>query len=416
MKQSSLREVAADSRQTNAWLSTCIAYLAFVATGVGVTLPGAMLPLLLGRWSMSDQRAGLLFFLFFIGSIGGALLSRGSLKRSIARGCIAVALGMSALALASRISAFAAITLYGMGLGITMTSVSLLQSRLHATKRAAQMARLNFIWALGACFGPWIGLHGSALWGVSRVLYSVAIFFAVVGALALVFVQHAEADAVSTSGWWKQAREAPALLLILVPLSTGIESAVGGWLSTYAKRSRQSLGDTISAVTWFWAGMLLSRLVQSHERVARESVRLLLWLSPWLIAAALALMIGESGGFVLLVAALILGLAIGPMYPLMLALVLRRGEGGNAVFLAGGIGASMLPLLTGVVSGATGSLRSGLGVPLVGAALMGCAGLFVVRTETALIKPPLTVLNSSPKLFSSAEGSSPTGENHERDL
>jgi len=340
-----------------------------------------MLPLLLARWSIGDERAGLLLFLFFIGSMCGALLSRGSLDRSIARGCASIALGAVTLAVASRGIAFVAMPMLGLGLGLVMTSVSLLQSRLHAEARAAQMARLNLIWALGACCGPWIGLHGSALWGVAYVLYGIAIVFAALGALALVLVHHAEADAVSATGWWRQALEAPALLLLLVPLTTGIESSVGGWLSTYAKRSGQSLGDTISAVTWFWAGMLLSRLVQSHALVAQRSARWLLRLSPWVIGGALALAMWRSGGPLLLVAALAIGLAIGPMYPLALALVLRRGEGGNAVFVLAGMGASFLPLITGIVSGRTGSLRAGLGVPLAGAAVMGCAGLLVARRK-----------------------------------
>jgi FHS family glucose/mannose:H+ symporter-like MFS transporter len=364
-------------------LSTGIMFAAFVATGVGLTLPGAMLPLLLVRWSMNDERAGLLFFLFFIGSMCGAVISRGSLDRSIARGGAAAAIGIAGLALASRISAFPAIFIYGMGLGIVMTSISLLQSRLHPDTRAAQMARLNFTWAVGACFGPWIGLHGSALWGVPHVLYAMATFFALIAALTLLFVERAEANTVSASGWWQQTRGVSILLLIMVPLCTGIESAAGGWLSTYAKRSGQTLGDTISAVTWFWAGMLLSRLIQSHSKIARASTRPLLRFSPWLIVAGLALIITQGSGHMLLVAALLLGLGIGPMYPLMLALALRRSEGGNAIFLAAGMGASFLPLLTGMVSQSTGSLRAGLGVPLAGAALMGCVGLFVARTEAA---------------------------------
>ena len=40
-------------------------YLGFAATGVGVALPGALLPLLLRRWSLSDARGGLLLFCFF---------------------------------------------------------------------------------------------------------------------------------------------------------------------------------------------------------------------------------------------------------------------------------------------------------------------------------------------------------------
>jgi hypothetical protein len=39
------------------------------------------------------------------------------------------------------------------------------------------------------------------------------------------------------------------------------------------------------------------------------------------------------------------------MYPLLLALALRHGEGRNLIFVIAGAGASFLPLLTGLVSG-----------------------------------------------------------------
>ena len=54
--------------------------------------------------------------------------------------------------------------------------------------------------------------------------------------------------------------------------------------------------------------------------------------------------------------------------------------------LAAGVGEDsydLLPLLTGLVSGWTGSLRAGLGVPLAGAVVMGCLGLAGWRSESA---------------------------------
>ena len=83
----------------------------------------------------------------------------------------------------------------------------------------------------------------------------------------------------------------------------------------------------------------------------------------------------------MLAGALLLGLAIGPMYPLLLALALRRGEAGNIVFVLAGCGASLLPLLTGVVSDRTGSLRAGLGIPLAGSLLMATVALAGWRSE-----------------------------------
>ena len=113
-------------------------YTGFVATGISVALPGALLPLLLRRWNLGDARGGLLLFCFFIASTTGALLSRGVMNRSVARGSALTAVGAAWLALASRDWAFAAIAVYGLGLGIAMTSTSLLVSRRWPSQRTTR--------------------------------------------------------------------------------------------------------------------------------------------------------------------------------------------------------------------------------------------------------------------------------------
>ena len=380
--------------RTPSWFVTGLLYTGFMATGIGIVLPGALLSLLLTRWSLNDQEAGILFFLFFIGSTTGAVLTRGSLPRSIARGCLAAAVGAAFLAIATRTTAFAAITLYGIGLGIVMTSTSLLESRRHPATRAAHITRLNLVWSLGACFGPWFALRGAAVWGPQSMLYAIAALFALTGILVLFCVQHVAATTAPTLGWWKHARSMPVALLLMVPLATGIESAAGGWLAAYSKRSGHTLGVVIGAATCFWGGLLLSRLLQSSRKVAARSVRLSLALNPWLIAAGLALLV-STGNLVfnsnpvfngnqatILFGALLIGFGVGPMYPSLLALVLERGEGGNAVFVMAGVGAAVFPLFTGLVSGWTGSLRLGLCVPLAGAFVMAWCGWKTSQAES----------------------------------
>jgi MFS transporter, FHS family, glucose/mannose:H+ symporter len=350
-----------------------IVYATFLATGVGVVLPGVMLPLLLARWHLSDAQAGILFFLFFIGSTSGAVLSRGLLPKLIARGCLLVVIGGALLAVASRAAVFLAIAVYGLGLGIVMTSISLLQSRRCENGRAAELARLNLVWAIGACLGPSLVLRGATAWGATVVLLGVAAFFGLAAGLALFLVPHV--DAATTTSPAPRSRNPMALLLILVPLATGVESATGGWLTTYSKRSGQTLGGVIGAVTCFWGGMLVSRFIQSHRRVATASAFALFVGGPWLMSAALGILLISTGGASMLAGALLMGLAVGPMYPLLLALALRHGEASNIVFVVAGCGSSLLPLLTGMVSKWSGSLRIGLGVPLVAAVVMGCVGL-----------------------------------------
>jgi MFS transporter, FHS family, glucose/mannose:H+ symporter len=364
--------------------ATHIAYGIFAACGLGVVLPGTLLPQLLVRWALNDQQAGILFFLFFVGSSGGSVLARGPLSRSIAMGCAAICAGNIALGISARAWSFAAITVLGLGLGLTMTSVSLLQSRRRAETRIAEMSRLNLIWAVGACLAPAVLLRGSTHWSLQSILNAIACCFAFFCILAAFFIPDAKMPAPLPGAPSSQTKHSvvPLLLLAIVPLATGVESSAGGWLAAYSERSGLLLLGTVSTVSCFWLGLLLSRFVQSYRSVAGASKNIVLRVGPWVAAVALLLIIFQHQGLVMAVGAFGLGLGIGPIYPLVLSLLLDRGEAGNSAFLAGGVGASTLPLLTGVVSGYFGSLSAGLLIPMLGATAMGMLALMVKRNPS----------------------------------
>ena len=353
-------------------LETCLLYAIFLGTGVAVVLPGAMMPLFLAHWRFSDSEGGVFFFLFFLGSTAGAFFSRGKLSKAIVLGCAAVAAGIASLAFASREVAFVAIVLYGLGLGITMTSISLSRARCSGARRTAEMARLNLVWAIGACLGPALVLRSAVAIGLSSTLIAVAAPFLIAAGLVAVFFKEVNAASTATHS---SGQKMPLIILCMVPFATGIEAAAGGWLTTYSKRSGQTFGEVIGVVTCFWAGMLLSRLLQSHQRIAKTTTIWFLAGLPWVMFMALGLLLYAVGDARMLAGAFLLGLAAGPMYPLLIALALRGGGGDNVIFVLGGCGASLLPLLTGVVSGRAGSLHAGIRVPLAGAFALGCLGL-----------------------------------------
>lgn len=369
-------------------------YLGFAATGVGVALPGALLPLLLRRWSLGDARGGLLLFCFFLATTTGALLSRGKMNRSIARGGLLTSVGALWLGFASRDWGFGAMAVYGLGLGIAMTSTSLLISRRFPEERRVEMMRLNLLWAAGACAGPWLALGGQALQAGGHavrplhVLLALAVFFAAFALWVWLAVDSlspnapeppAESSAAPTR--WPLA-QIPLVLLILVFCATGIESSTGGWLATYAQRLGETAKTTIGAATAFWVGLLSSRLIYSLRVSARWSERIILPTSAGLAAAGLAILVAWPAAAASVVAALMVGLGAGPIYPLLLSIVLRQRET-RGVFVLAGVGASALPLATGALSGWMHSLSAGLCVPLAAASMM-------------------TVLSTSPRASSSA--------------
>jgi fucose permease len=341
-----------------------------------------MMPWLLTHWSLVDAQAGLLFFFFFLGNTSGAALTRGSLHHSIIRGAACTSLAAAYLPLALHWTAYAAIFLYGLGLGITMTSISLLHSRRSTDNCTAEMTRLNLLWAAGACTGPWLALHEGSYSGVqpTRVLLALAVFFCALAIWFLLFESetpppHLRETAVDRRNLW--AISAPLLLLVFC--STGVESSAGGWLATYSQRSGHSLGITIGAPTCLWAGLLLSRLLHSSARIGRAFQRYLLtWNLMILTAAIVVLIVGDSGPLIL-AASFTTGFSIGPMYPMLLAMVFER-TGGSLIFIIAGFGSALLPLLTGALSTAAGSLRAGLTTPAISALAMTIAGWFVWRS------------------------------------
>jgi MFS transporter, FHS family, glucose/mannose:H+ symporter len=374
-------------------------YVAFVATGVALTIPGAVLPLLLRQWAMSDARGGLLLFFFYgVGSFG-SYSARGRMNLSIARGSLLTLAGALCLTLAGRWTAYGAIALYGLGLSLTMTSISLLLSQRFPAERRLEMTRLNLVWAIGAALGPWIALRSTrgaaitqagAILHVQHVLIGVAVFFAVAAAWAIWMEESTLLGAITTeanaplSAVSRRAYGAlgiPWPLLILIFGATGVEAAAGGWLTSYAQRAGDSLGITIGAATFLWIGSLVSRMVHSTSWAARLSERTVLGTSMAAMTASLVLLVAWPAGIATMVAAAVLGLATGPVYPLVVAAALRHRES-STVFAIAGVGASILPLATGGISTWAHSLRAGLGIPLVAAVVM----TVVVATSRGTLK------------------------------
>ena len=361
-------------------------YVGFAATGVALTIPGAVLPLLLRQWAMSDASGGLLLFCFYgVGSLG-AYSARGRMNRSVARGALLTVAGALCFGWAGPWTAYGAIALYGLGLSLTMTSISLLMSQRFPAERRLELTRLNLVWAIGAAMGPWLALRSTrggaiteaqAILHAQNVLLGVAVFFAAAAAWAMWMEESTPSGVVAAAGSSSGADSRgggrvlgiPWPLLVLIFGATGVEAAASGWLTSYAQRAGDSLGITIGAATFLWVGALVSRVVHSTSWAARLPERGVLGTSVVAMSAALVLLVAWPAGIATMVAAAVLGLAAGPVYPLVLAAALRHRENSTAFAIAG-VGASMLPLATGAVSTWAHSLRAALGVPLATAAVM----------------------------------------------
>jgi fucose permease len=124
---------------------------------------------------------------------------------------------------------------------------------------------------------------------------------------------------------------------------------------------------------------------------------LLGWVSPAMLlagslllaTAGLAMLVLTHSPWLLLVCAAACGAGIGPIYPLVLTFALRLFRG-RWMFVTAGLGAASLPWFTGMVSRSAGSLRIGLGIPLLMLFAMAAALTFGMRrpSGTKTATPP----------------------------
>ncbi len=363
-------------------------YLGFAATGIGVALPGVMLPILLARWSLPDEGGGNLFFVGWIGSSLGALLLSGPLLRALSRGGAAVALAAVGLSFCPPWAATGCMLLYGLGLGTVMTSISLLIQK-QADDSSRALVRLNLLWAVGASLCPVLVLRTLRTADLRPSLYPLALLFVLLAAWAVRrlsrqgSVADRQGDTVPAiphhprvaaalgdraTSLVASIRSLPKSLIVLVMLTTGVEASAGGWLATYAKRGGDPFSQIVAAPTCFWAGLLFSRLFWSFSpRAAAE--RWVIRGSVLAMTASALTLIVSLHGWPFFVAAACLGFGIGPVYPLLLAAALRFHSGGTIFFLAG-VGSALLPWLTGFVSTHRGSLHAGFFVPAIATLIM----------------------------------------------
>jgi MFS transporter, FHS family, glucose/mannose:H+ symporter len=345
-------------------------YVGFAATGVGVALPGAILPTLLLAWRLRDEQAGLLFLLAWCGSSAGALLVQGRLRVALMWGCLLTASAALGLAWLPAAAAPLLMAVYGLGLGMAMTSISLIRQRT-APVRELELIRLNLMWAIGACACPSLAARTLINGSPRNLLACFAAFFVCLALWACFFEPGdivLQAGGISAWRPFRIFRFVPLPLILMAFLVTGTEASAGGWLATYARRANHDLAVTIAAPTCLWAGLLLSRLFWSLPGTKLQP-KTVVQGSLAVLAAAAILLVASGGGVGILLAAFGIGMGLGPVYPLLLANALKFEECGTIFFLAG-LGSACLPWMTGVVSQQRDSLRQGLIVPMTASLLM----------------------------------------------
>ena len=335
---------------------------------------GVLLPVLAKKWGLRDDVSGFLFFLQFLGTSLGAVITGANHLRWLMVGYGLLAVSACALAFSSLPLGFPVLFCFGLGLGTVMTATSLVFANRYQGDCAVQLQRLNFAWAVGATSAPVLFLPYLRLTTLSPL------FFTFQGLFLALFIWVILCEKQETPIFRPALDKGPAQkpsprgsltpLIVLAVCAVGIEASLSGWLTTYSRRADPAnVAGTVLAVSLFWFGMTFSRFVFSTRLLAIIGTRRLMRLALWCLAASVVILIAAHTPATIRIGSTLAGLSLGPLYPLVLSFMLEF-TGRGWIFAVGGAGAAIFPWFTGLLSAQYGSLRYGLIAPCGAALLM----------------------------------------------
>jgi FHS family glucose/mannose:H+ symporter-like MFS transporter len=388
-----MAELRSDHRTTSFRLLAPV-FFYFLTAGIATVMLGPLLPSLIQRWRIQDAQAGALFTASFIGQLLGAWFGTRNLRGSILYGAALSAVGCTAMGWASFSAAPIALFCVGLGLGAGLTAGNVIVGTALVTSQARVLAMLNVAWSLGAISCPVLVRLAAP--------HGMRLFFLVTAsclAAACLFANTMPRNLQPTESAGETSQSSSKAPLANLPLSRaavfafactlflyiGVENSLGGWLPSYAVRTSQSLGASSIAFSFFVAELIGRLLIAAlNTRIAdatlyRASLALLIF-AEVILCAAIHLTPTD-----MLALAILSGLALAPLYPLIVTFILSRtGKHPRlgSLFACASLGGAMLPWLTGILSTHFHGLRVGLIVPTTGACLL----LFL---SSALTRKPI---------------------------
>jgi fucose permease len=371
----------------------------FILIGICTTILGPILPALPLRWILNDAHAGSLFTAQFIGSSLGGMLAAVHPFKSTVLGFITVAVGLTLLATAGPLAALPLLFVYGLGVSLVLTGINLKVSSIAGRNRGSPLSWLNFFWSLGATICPvvaaiFIGYHLliAFLFILPAACVCMAVLIGVQGSL------NGPAELPSshlTERPTQSVRFFSGYFAALLFLYVGIETALGGWLSTLAARLPHSAmmgAFVISASSFFWFALLIGRGVSPWLLKQIPETRL----QPLAVLASVAsmcLLLVARSYIGIAIASALVGFSLAPIFPLNLSFFLSHADqskSAGVVLAICGLGGAVLPWLTGTVSTYRHSLQWGLSVPLLASLCMLGLSLYYVFFIRAGVRPTLS--------------------------
>ena len=366
----------------------------FLLIGIVTVLLGQILPVLSKRLALDDREAGYLFVAQFFGSLAGAFFYNRIVKkfgylRMLAGGFCLMAGGCAALNFNSWILSLAAIYLYGVGIGLTIPAVNLLTVELNREKSSSALNTINFFWGFGAILcKPFVDFVGSPESILLPTILLCAAFLLLGAAFAISdfeenFNRDENFSAVAIPIWTTRTAW---LIAIFNFVHIGIESSVGGWITTYESRLTQTATNNwLSAAVVFFSFLVFGRAVAPlFFRFLRDNT--VLFCSLLIMTTGIVLILWAESFSYLMIGAATLGFGTSSVFPTNISRFTKifgsqATQNAMPIFILGSLGGAFTTWLIGFTSTAYNSLRTGFFIILI-----GCILLIVLQIILASVK------------------------------
>ncbi|MEZ5427892.1 MAG: MFS transporter [Pyrinomonadaceae bacterium] len=360
----------------------------FLLIGIITVLMGQILPILSKRLSLDDNQAGYFFIAQFSGSLTGVFLYNQGIRRlghpkTLLIGFCLMAAGCLGLNAGSFFLCLPMVFLYGIGIGSSIPTVNLLVVELNPARSSPALNLINFFWGVGAIIcKPYVDFVGTP---DSFLIPTALLAFLLLAAGFLIGSSkapvHPDTPAESDVGETRPIWRTPTAWLIAVFnfIHIGIESSVGGWITTFEERlTDSSPWQWLSAALVFFFFLVLGRGVAPvFLRLLNENSLLILNL---LLMTGGALLVFKAGDFrFLLLGVSVLGFGSSSVFPTNMSRFTKifgpeSSRRATPIFIAGSVGGAFMTWLVGFLSATFEDLRIGfLSV------LTGCLSLIVLQ-------------------------------------
>ncbi len=368
-------------------------HIGFLLIGIITVLLGQILPILSRRLSLNDGESGYFFIAQFAGSLTGVFFYNQGIKKighlkTLLIGFCLMSVGCFGLNTDNFIWCLLTVLLYGIGIGITIPTINMLVVELNPVKSSSLLNLINFFWGIGAILcKPFVDYVGSP-----ETYFLPTVFLAI---LLLIFgliigfskisesLAEPEIKIVLITPIWKTPTA--WLIAFFNFIHIGIESSVGGWITTFENRLPESSPFVwLSAAFVFFLFLVIGRgIAPVFFKYLNENS--LLFANLVLMTFGAGVIFLANSFWFLLLGVAILGFGTSSVFPTNMSRFTKifgaeSARNATPIFILGSLGGAFMTWLVGFISTSFGNLRIGFLVVLTGCAVLLIFQIIISQT------------------------------------